>query len=457
MAGVSLSGLSSGLDTETIITQLMQIEAASKNRFVKQEKYATGRKTALEDVAKQLRGLSTAMAELRSAATWGDVQSISTADPTKVTARQTGTAPIGTFTVEVTKFARAEQRSFDYVERNDLLGQPQTQRLTIDGVDVDITAGSTQQQVVDTINATAGITVQAGLVNGRLTLTHKEPGKAFSATSSTNSLTNEQVVAQQKTGYTVNGVAQTETTSSVVQPGGLPGVELTLKALGPTTITIGAPAPDAEKVKTKVKAFVDAYNATLDLVASKLKEEKVKSPVTTTDFTKGALRNDPALTSLAARLRQGVQGIDSTTTIDSLAELGVAVPKGSASGVSSAEALAGKLTFDEARFASAMATSPADVRKTLGATSGFDGIIGQLEDVVDPVGKATTGYLARSSESADAEAARMRARQTDMDRRLKLKEERLREQFTALETALGRSNSQTSWLQGQISGLASWS
>ena len=456
MAGVSLSGMASGLDTEAIITQLMAIESQSKNRLVRTEKLAIGRKSAMDEVARQLRALSTAMADLRSAGSWTNVQAITTADATKVTARQVGSAPLGTYTVEVTQFARAEQRTYAYAERKNFLNQSQPQNIRIDGVDVTIPSGSTLQQVADAINGTANITAYAGVVNGKLTLTGKEAGKALAVSSSTSSLTEDTalLVAAQKTAYTVNGVAQTETTSSVVQPGGLPGVELTLKGLGSTTVTIGAPAPDKDKLSAKVKAFVDAYNATLDLIGTKLKEDKVKAPSTTADYTKGALRGDPALSGLASRLRQMVQGADVTATIDSLAEIGVAVPRGSSSGVSSAEALAGKLAFDADKFAAAMSTAPADVRKLLGATSGFEGAIGALEDVVEPVGKSTTGYLARGAAAADAEASRMRDRQTDLDRRLKLKETRLRAQFTALETALNGSKSQSAWISGQIAGLA---
>ena len=43
----------------------------------------------------------------------------------------------------------------------------------------------------------------------------------------------------------------------------IPGVKLTLKGVtaAPASVTVGAPAVDREEVKTKVKAFVDAYNA----------------------------------------------------------------------------------------------------------------------------------------------------------------------------------------------------
>jgi flagellar hook-associated protein 2 len=40
-----------------------------------------------------------------------------------------------------------------------------------------------------------------------------------------------------------------------------------------------------------------------------------------------------------------------------------------------------------------------------------------------------------------------------MDDRLALKEQTLRAQFTAMETALSQSQTQSSWLSGQLSAL----
>ena len=88
--------------------------------------------------------------------------------------------------------------------------------------------------------------------------------------------------------------------------------------------------------------------------------------------------------------------------------------------------------------------------------SGVDGLSQALDKVIDPVGKATTGYIARSKDAADAQIKRITTRVEDFDRRLTTIEARYRKQFTALETALGNSQSQQSWISNQISSLPSW-
>jgi flagellar hook-associated protein 2 len=55
--------------------------------------------------------------------------------------------------------------------------------------------------------------------------------------------------------------------------------------------------------------------------------------------------------------------------------------------------------------------------------------------------------------SSDAILKSLRDREADIDVRLTAKESQLRAQFTALETALSKAQSQGNWLAGQISAL----
>jgi flagellar hook-associated protein 2 len=448
MAGVSLSGMASGLDTETIITQLMALEAQPKTRLLQQQRLAEGRKTALEDVARQLRALTTAVGDLRSVATWGDVQTVSSSDTAKVAARQIGTAPPGNVTVAVERMARVEQHFYTW-------GAPDPD-FAIDGVAIDLSAATNATEAAAKINATAGVTVFAGVVNDKLVLTGRTLGAPITVTGA-GALDQDTVVLGHKTRYSINGVTQEETTATVVQPAGLPGIELTLKAVTSedVTLAIGAPGPDAEKVKAKVKAFVDAYNATVDIVRTKLAEKKVASPSTSADYTKGALRGDPALTGLLTNMRQAlVPGADTTAAIDSLAEIGVATPKSLASGDSTPEGLAGKLVLDTDKLAAALTSNAGAVESVLGG-GGATGIAQRLEGLLTPITKTGTGYIARGQQTADSRARDMIDRSADFDARLALREQRLRAMFSAMEKAMSASQTQSSWLAGQLAGLPS--
>jgi flagellar hook-associated protein 2 len=440
------------MDTEAVITQLMALEAQPKNRMITAQRLAEGRKTAFEDVARQLRTLTTAINDLRSISTWGDVQKLTSTDETKVGARAVGSAPAGNVTVEVTQLARSEQRFYSW-------GAPAA-NFAINGVAVDLSTATNATEAAAKINATSGIGVYAGVVNSELVLTGKTLNQPITLTGQ-GGLTQTNEVLGQPTRYKVNGIFQDDTTAGVVQPGGLPGVELTLKGMttGPVTIAIGAPGPDTQKVQDKVKAFVDAYNATVDLVRGKLTETKVKNPTVTSDYVKGALRGDLVLSSMLSQLRQAVGGSAADTTpalVDTLAEIGVSVPKATGTSAVSADALAGKVSFDTEKFAAALAANPTVVEDLLGG-NGVSGVSQALDGIIAPINTAATGYIARGQTSASDQAKLMIDRQTAFDKRLALREERMRQMFSAMESAMNSSQTQTSWLQGQISGLPTWS
>ena len=71
-------------------------------------------------------------------------------------------------------------------------------------------------------------------------------------------------------------------------------------------LNVSNPATDTTAVKDKIKKFVEQYNSTIDLIRTKLSEQKVKDPKTDTDRAKGVLYNDSMLNGLLQRLRSSI-------------------------------------------------------------------------------------------------------------------------------------------------------
>src|SRR5215203_4758641 len=114
MAGLTLGGLASGIDTDAVITQLMAIERAPQSRLRLKESVLQARQTALSDVGTRLRSLQTAIKDLSSVSTWADTQSLDISDTTKMTAKRlSGSAP-GGHIIDVTALARSEQHSLTF-------------------------------------------------------------------------------------------------------------------------------------------------------------------------------------------------------------------------------------------------------------------------------------------------------------------------------------------------------
>jgi flagellar hook-associated protein 2 len=455
MAGLTLGGLASGMDTNTIITQLMLIEGQSKLRLQGRQYAAQQTKTALDQMGTRLRGLQSAADDLKSAGAWGNVQTVNSSDPARVGARFLSGAAVGSFSIEVTKLARADQRFYTQAAPPGAATE-----IDINGVKIQIAAGSTLEQTAAAINGKADSPAFASVVGTELVLSGKQTNVALTVTDTflTEDLAKRRAPSPAE--FRIDGEpappALPYTSNSNTVTNALPGVELTLKSLttGPVAIEVGPPGPDQAALKTKVKAFVDAYNSAIDLIKTKTEEQAVKTPTLQSDYGKGVLRGDIALLSVQSQMRQFVSSVipadPASTAYDRLADIGISVPSSSGS---KEDRLAGKLVIDDAKLTAAIQADPTAVRRLFGGVTGVDGLAQGLTKILEPVADLTGGSLSQRATQSTRESSRIADQLTAMDARLKVKEERLRRQFTAMETALAASQNQTSWLSGQIAGL----
>src|SRR3954451_25393272 len=114
MAGISLGGMASGLDTQSIIDQLIAVERAPETRLKLKESGLQARQSALNDVGSRLRNLLTAAKDLSAVGTWADSQSLDVSDSTKLTATRVSGAAPGGHDITVSTLARSEQRSYAF-------------------------------------------------------------------------------------------------------------------------------------------------------------------------------------------------------------------------------------------------------------------------------------------------------------------------------------------------------
>ena len=454
MAGLQLSGLTSGLDTDSIIAQLIAVDRAPETRMKLKESAAEARQSTLNDIATRLRNLQTSVKDLGSIDTWTESQTLDISDSTKLTAtRLSGAAP-GGHDVNVQTLARSEQRSYTFTPGAGTLDLGPSTHVAIGSSD----DGAT---VAGKINAASGSPFYAVFVkdplgntaDDRLVLTRKDTGYFDPAATDAVQVGGVDWAASEdlKVGvnakFTVDGGAVQQSKSNVVQSA-IPGLQLTLKATGTTSVTVGAPAPDNSAVKGKIQAFVNQYNSTVDFIRSELTEKRVPNATTDSDARKGPLFADTQLTGLLSQLRSIVSdktGIGGA--VKSLADLGVSTGTGSG-GAASADAIAGKLTLDGTKLDDLLDTNRLDVKSFLTDTT--KGISAKLNKLLDPVAKTTSGLIDVRAKQAGDEATSIEDQIAQMEDRLTQKSDRLRAQFTAMEQALAQSQSQGSWLSAQL-------
>src|SRR3954447_36750 len=454
MAGVSLGGMSSGLDTQSIIDQLIAVDRAPETRLKLKESALQARQSTLTDIGSRLRNLLSAAKDLGSVGTWAETQSLDISDPTKLTAtRLSGAAP-GGHDIAVSTLARSEQRSYAFTKGAGTLDIGDATHIAI-GADDDGAA------VADKINAAASSPVYAVFVKDplgdpakdRLVLTRKDTGYFDPAAadalkvSGTDWTATEEFKAGVNATFTVDDGAVQESRSNVVLSA-IPGLQLTLKATGTSSVTVSPPGPDNTAVKNKAQAFVDQYNSTVDFIRTELAEKRVPNATSDADARKGPLFADTQLTGLLAQLRGIVSGkAGPGGAIKSLADLGVST--GAATGgTASADAVAGKITLDATKLTDALTNNRLDVKSFL--TDPAKGISTKLTKLLDPVAKSTTGLLDVRAKQAGDEQKDIQDQIALMESRLTDKAARLQAQFTAMEQALAQSQSQQSWLTAQL-------
>jgi flagellar hook-associated protein 2 len=441
MAGIQLSGLTSGIDTGSIIDQLMTINKIPRTKITLDQDATTKRQSLLQEVSSKLTTLKYANDDLKSALTWLDSQTVESGDPTKFTATRTGGAAPGGYDVAINQLATAERQTYGFASPSadgtlDIANADGTAR-----VSVNVKAGATLNDVVGAINGNTKSGLYAVNVNGSLVLSAKTTGDGSGFSISGSGVgTRTERVAGQNAKVTINGTPYERQTNTITDA--LPGVSITLKgktAVGDSAgLTVGAPGPDKDKIVSKVKSFVTAYNDLVAVARADLKDKPVVKAAKTEDVQKGTLFGDSGLSTMLSQFRttlsNAVGGLSGS--YKSMSDVGLTT--GAASATLNQDSLDGKLTLDETKLRSALDADPNAVRTLLGGMSGTDGFSQSFGKILSNY-QGSAGLIQARISSATSELSGLATKLTDFDARMDAKQLMLTKQFTAMETALSQS------------------
>ena len=350
--------------------------------------------------------------------------------------------------------ATAATQTFDYDPSSD-------GSMTVNGTTVNITAGSTVDDVVQAINgASTGVTASKD-ANGRLLLTSNTTGSGSGFTAGGTQFTlNSSAAGQDSTltnlnaAYSVDGGPTRYATSNIVTDA-VPGLSLTLKAASTTavTITVGSPAPDVDTIKQAVHDFVDSYNALMSDLSSRISEQPVIPPQQDSDYLKGLFFGDGMLTNIQSRVRNVMMSpIGSDPSLNLLSQIGISTGATTGGGTVNQDSIDGKLVVDDDKLTAMLTSNPDGVKKLLGATVGTNGFAQALDAALDPEVQAGGDFDTLISQ-ANSQVSDYADQIADWDQRLSDQQDRLKAQFSAMELALSKSQSTQSWLTGQIASL----
>ncbi|HET6171001.1 MAG TPA: flagellar filament capping protein FliD [Gaiellales bacterium] len=459
----SISGLASGLDTASIISALMTVEQRPQARIQQKLVVEQARQQALKDVLSQLGSLTTAYRSITDPAAWADTQTITSTDDAHVSAVRTAGAAAGAYSIAISQLARANQYAASgatTAAADDVL------HLTVGGAttDVAITAGDTLDAIASKIQGVSNTPVYASVVGGQLVISNRVTGTANAissiTTNGTSGLSFGETQAAQDAAFTIDGVAHSS--GSNVVSDAIVGTTLTLKGQtsSPATITIGTPSVDSSALQQKMTAFVTQYNTTIGFILGKLDENAVASPRNDADRAKGVLNGDSALVGLLSTLRNAFGDLmgGRPPGLQSLAQVGLSTGATTGTGALNTDAIDGKLAFDSGRFSTALAKNFNDVKALFTnptGSYGSEGLAQRLNGVLGPwtAGSSSNGLLNTRIDGESATIASLQTEAAAWTPRLAIKEQMLKAQFAAMETALSQAQSQSAWLDGQIAQL----
>ena len=263
-AGITFSGLSSGIDTSTIIEQLVAIERRPIALLENQQVEEQFKMDALQAINTSLLTAKTSAEALSSASAF-DVYNASSSDTDLVGVSVSGSAAPGDFSVEVLSLAQYQTNSSgSFSSSTDVLGL--SGELVINGSAVTISATDSLTDLRDAIN-NLDVSVQAQILqvsstDYRLMLASEEAGSdGFSLldASGTDVL--------QSLGFTstatsiknsVSGGAQTDSlVSTTTTVGSLLGLSTALSG----TVTIGDQTVDIDLSTQSLSDIKDAIDA----------------------------------------------------------------------------------------------------------------------------------------------------------------------------------------------------
>jgi flagellar hook-associated protein 2 len=431
----SVSGLASGLDTASIVSQLMQVERQPQNQLKNQVSAQQTRLGAYQSVNTKMKNLQDAAGALTEPSTWQAARATSSSTVVAVTA---GPGAIsGQYTFDVLALAQAQVTT---------AAMPTDGAATAAG-GVDVTIGTadpvhvavstdTPQGVADAINS-ANLGIRATAINSDqgpiLQFSGTKTGMAnrFTIAGLTSS-TVDQIRAkdarigvgdQDGAGYSVSSSSNTFTNL-------IPHVTLTATQVQDgVTITVGS---DSGAIADKMQAMVDAANTAL----AEITKQTAYTPASDGSSAGTA---SPLLADLTVQaLQQHILGTVSAGTADfgSFAGLGVQLAKD------------GTLSFDRGTFLAAYDRSPVDVK-----TAVSTGLAKPLDDLGDGATHYGTGSLTTAIQGTSAQIDELTDQVNDWTARLADRQKLLEQQFNAMEVALGKLKDQSNWLTGEINSL----
>lgn len=436
MASISSPGLGSGLDVNSIVSQLMAVESRPLTAFAQKEAQYQAKISAFGAALGAMSSLQSSADALTDPDKFTGLKA-SVKDSSIASATVDSTAVAGKYSLEVSQLAQAQIVNTIQNPSIPVGGGTLSIKLGANAaVDIAVAGTDGLSDIATSINedATLKSQIKASVVDNRLVLESLSTGAANTISIASAELT-DFVTAQlltartaQDAAFKINGITITRDTNTVDDV--IDGLTLTLSKASPGTTTDITVSRDVSTAKTALEAFVKAYNDVNKTIGdlTRVDASSKKGSVLTGDAT---LRT--AQSQLRSLLGSRPDGI-TDPLLTTLSQVGISANR------------SGTLSLDASKLSAAFSERPesvADLLKAFGTA--FESAAGALS--------GSTGTLQAKIDGLNQSIKTIQSRREAFSLRLDQVEKRYRTQFASLDSLVSSLNKTSSFLTQQLANL----
>lgn len=427
MAGLSISGLSSGIDTTSVINSLIAVAAAPQNALKTQLGVEGNKLAAFQSLNSKMSTLQTAADKLGLANTW-NATSATSSDASVVATGSSAAQAGGSTTFTVTQLAQAQVSMATVADATNAISTGTDLTISVNGAAAVTVprSGNSAADVAAAVNS-ANLGVRASVVKTSsgatvLQFSSTTTGKAsaFTMTGLTDALhplKTAQDALVDVADTTGGGAGYQLSSATNTFADAIPGVTFTVSKQNATaTIDVSS---DTKSISTAVNSFVSALNDAVGTVGY-------------TTAKGGDLAGQASVTALGASLLAVVGAGTGGKGFDSI---GIGLTKG------------GAVTFDATAFATAYSKDPVGTQSMLTTMSN------SFSKLALAATDTNSGVAGSGVTAENATITSLNKQISTWDTKLADQKTALTTKYAAMEAALSKMKSQSSYLTSVFSAM----
>ena len=448
---IQFGGLATGLDTSSIIDQLMNIERQPLTRLEADKTWLNNRLKAFTELDTRLKAFSDSIKDLNYRDTLLKRSTTLGSEEFFTASASRDAMPGASYEVEVVSLARVQKSVSGGVASSSapLFGTGSLS-LTVGGDTHTIDIGEGENSltgVMEAINA-ADVGVRAAIINDgtvnpdgsstpfRMVLTGETVAKEFSLDASGltggASLDLGTPVQQATRAHVrVDNIDIYSDTNTLTEA--IPGMTLDLRKAEAGTTTSLAVNVDKAAIKEAIEEFATGYNKVVSFITSQSVIDGEGG---------GVLGGDSGINAIKRRLQTMLtQPVENSGTLRALSQLGFETQKD------------GTLQVNEKTLNAAIDTNLDSVVSLLAGEDGVEGVATRFKNYLFDLTSSATGMLQGRRESINSNLKRIDTKIDASQARLEQRQKTLEAQFSAMETLVSNLNAQSSFLTQQMTAL----